>query len=517
MSDRLPRLTCAVLLKQADRNLPGWLAWHLALGIEHIAIIDSGAFDDTRQIVQGLQKDWPLSWHPIETELSQTPEEHRLEMTRQAISHLHHVTQAMPQRVTDEEDGETTPVEDWVIILDADEYLSPSRELTAMLHQTEEDTTGIALHWRIYGDAGLLTPPPGHVVANYTWHAPPSFADHRFVRLVARLESLPSPAKLTDPHMLGLSPEQIIRPNGRPFEPTDDEVLNSELWEGGCIQHYICALAHNEEELPPPMRAHYNRNEHMTAPQTRDLQAMRQLSNKMRESALRAGLARLQKLVEPQLEEAQLKHQEDETDLAIRSHVRHGTFHYDRIRSSVRSDLLLNPQFSTRYETGQTVLLRFPEGRLLEGDPPNHHEPLIGFWLESVPHLLTLYGQDRLPFTLGDAPCPFGLASLRIAPGTQKRFVHLPHEANHGSTPLEIIPTNTAPAFLFAPLPPIDEPDGLSIHGLLTWLAGHPDIQPYDLARGLLLLSPSSAQHLRNLAPILADFLPSQPQPDFLP
>ncbi|MBA5725931.1 glycosyltransferase family 2 protein [Bombella favorum] len=516
MFDRLPRLTCAVLLKQADRNLLGWLAWHLALGIEHIAIMDSGAFDDARQIVQSLQQDWPLSWHPVEAEPDQTPEEHRLEMTRQAISHLHHVTQAMPQEVIDEENGETTPVDDWVIVLDADEYLAPSRELISLLYQAKEETTAFALHWRIYGDAGLLTPPPGHVVANHTWHAPPMFADHRFVRLIARLDCLPTPAKLTDPHMLGLSPEQILRPNGRPFIP-GDEALHSELWEGGCIQHYICALAHNEEELPPPMRAYYNRNEQMTAPQTRDLQTMRQLANQLRESALRAGLSRLQKLVEPQLEEAQLKHQEDETDLAIRSHVQHDTFHYDRIRSSVRSDLLLNPQFSTRYETGQTVLLRFPEGRLLEGDPPNHHEPLIGFRLESTPHLLTLYGQDRSPFTLGDAPCPFGMASLRITPSTQQQFVHLPHETGHGSTPLEIIPTNAVPAFLYTPLPPIDEPDGLSVHGLLTWLAGHPDLQPYDLARALLLLSPASAQHLHNLAPILAEFLPSQPKPDFLP
>ena len=108
MFDRLPRLTCAVLLKQADRNLLGWLAWHLALGIEHIAIMDSGSFDDARQIVQSLQQDWPLSWHPVEAEPDQTPEEHRLEMTRQAISHLHHVTQAMPQEVIDEENGETT-------------------------------------------------------------------------------------------------------------------------------------------------------------------------------------------------------------------------------------------------------------------------------------------------------------------------------------------------------------------------------------------------------------------------
>ncbi|MUH03331.1 hypothetical protein GM609_07460 [Bombella sp. ESL0387] len=516
MSDRHPRLTCAVLLKQADHTLPGWLAWHLALGIEHIAIIDAGAFDNVRQIVQSLQQDWPLSWHPVELREELSPEGRRLELTRQAITHLRQITQNMPRDVQEEAEGDTIPVEDWIIILDADEYLSPTRELARLFPPSTDEIAAMAIHWRIYGSAGHVQPPPGHVVANHLWHAMPSFADHRFVRLMARLDQLPTPARLTDAHMLGLLPEQIIRADGEPYQP-DRETLPEKPWAGGCIQHYICALAHGEDELPPPMRAHYNRNEQVTPPQERDLQAMRVLSNRMRESALKAGLSRLQKLVEPQLEEARLHYQEDATALGIRDLVQHGTFQYERIRPSTQSGLLLNNQFSARYEAGQTVLLRFPEGRLLTGDQSDHHEPLIGFWLKSTPHLLTLHEQDRSSFTLGDAPCPFGMASLRITFNTQRQAIHLPHETGHASMPLELIPTSTAPACLFTPLPPVDEPEGLSVHGLLTWLAGHPGLPPHDLARALLLLSPDSAQHLHNLAPMLGEFLPLRPRPEFLP
>lgn len=516
MSARRPRLTCALLIKQADHTLPGWLAWHLSSGIEHVAVIDGGSDDNARQVIRSLQPEWPVSWRPVSLPDNLTAEERRLTLTRHAVTHLRHITQGMNQ-LSREEDGHEDPVDDWIIILDADEYLTADRNVQTLFRHISEDTAAIALHWRIHGTAGHLSPPPGHIIANHIWHALPTFPDHQFVRLLARLDSLPEAEELTDALALGLPEGRITRVDGQPYRP-DDEAALSSPWEGGCIQHYICAQAHGKKELPPPMRAHYDRNEQMTAPSMQALQEMRELANEMREAALLSGLARLRDLAERRLDEYRQKQREHDTAMAIEDHVQHDTFHYDRVLPPAESTLLLDQQFSAPYVTGQTVLLRFMEGRLLECDQSEQRQPFIGFWQEANPHILTLHTQDQVPFTLGDAPCPFGMTSLRITFDQEKRVVHLPQETGHGSTPLEMIPASVAPSVLFMPLPQADEPDGLSVHGLFMWLMGHPGIRPQDLQRALLLLSPASAQQLRTLAPVLEEFLPRfQTRPAFMP
>lgn len=494
----------------------GWLTWHLALGVDHIAVIDSGTCDRARQIIQGLRGDWPVSWQPVELQDGLAPEIRRLEMTRQAIDHVRRITQTPDQ--PDEEDifTETDLTDDWLLILDADEYLVPEYNLSDMFHGAPEETSAVAIHWRIYGAAGHLSPPPGHILAHHTWHALPSFADHKIVRLMARLHHLPETSRLTDPLGLNLPADSIRRINGTPHQPSED-LPPAELWVGGSIQHYICAQAQSDEELPPPMRAHYDRNEQLTILSMDRLWQMRRLSNQMQEDALRSGLIRLRGLVAQQVEEIRLRWEKSEADLPIENHVQHGTFQYDRVRPLSQSRLLLDDQFSASYRIGQTVLLRSAEGRLLEGDQPDHREPFIGFWQANAPHVLTLYTQEGTPFILGDAPCPFGMTSLRITFNADRRVIHLPHETGHSGTPLEMIPANVPPSHLFAPLPPTDEPEGLSVRGLLIWLAGHPDLKPYDLHRALLLLSPDSAQHMCNLAPVLEGFLPPLPRAEFLP
>lgn len=516
MSARRPRLTCAVLIRQADRHLMGWLTWHLALGVDHIAVIDSGTCDRARQIVQGLGRNWPVSWHPVELQDGLEPEARRLELTRHAVDHVRQVTQALDRADDEDMSPEPEPADDWLLILDADEYLVPEYNLSDMFQGTPEDTAAVAIHWRIYGAAGHLSPPPGHILAHHTWHAPPSFTDHKFVRLLARLEHLPEASGLTDPLGLNLPADRIRRLDGSPYQPSAD-ISPTELWIGGSIQHYVCAQAHGEDELPAPLRAHYDRNEQMKVMSLDRLWDMRRLANQIQEQALQAGLARLRGLVAQQVEEIRLHWEKQEADLPIGNHVQHGTFQYDRVRPPSQGRLLLDEQFSASYRVGQTVLLRSSEGRLLEGDQPDHREPFIGFWQAGTPHVLTLYTQEGKPFILGDAPCVFGMTSLHISFNADRRVIHLPHETGHSSTPLEMIPASVPPAHLFAPLPQADEPEGLSVRGLLVWLAGHPNLRPYDLHRALLLLSPDSAQHMRNLAPILESFLPPPPRAAFLP
>ncbi|MCX5616890.1 glycosyltransferase family 2 protein [Bombella sp. TMW 2.2559] len=489
----------------------GWLAWHLSLGMEHITIIDAGVCDGGRQIAQSLSPNWPVSWCPVELPNELSAEARRLELTRCAIDQLHQVTQKITP-TTDIVDNQKPSIENWILILDADEYLKPDHNLSDLVRNATTDTTAIAIHWRIHGTAGHLATPPGHIIPNHLWHAPPTYADHQFVRLLTRLDAIPEPLTLNNAFTLDQPIDQIIRLDGSLYEYVSTPIL----WEGGCIQHYICAQAH-DGELPPFMHAYYDRNEELAPVPHRQLETMRPLANQIRESALKTGLARLLHLAKNHYAQSQCSADQWNIDQALANHVQHDTFHYERIPPSFRNTLLLNEHFSAEYEPEYVVLLRSAEGRLLKDDPPSHQEPLIGLWQKKVPSILSLCLQDMSPFTLGDVPCPFGISSLRISFDSQEKIIYLPQETGYNHTPLEIVPANMPFPFLFTPLPPVDEPNGLSIKGLFTWLLGHPYLHPVDLRRTLLLLSPSSVQHLRNLVPILEEFFPLHSAADFLP
>lgn len=504
MSAKRNRVGCAVLLKHADHHLSGWLAWHLALGIDHIAVVTANPSDDTQQVLQAYQDHPSISWLTPELEAHLSPEAHRLELTRHALRHLKQIlTDSFSSQ---EEDTSLTthhPTDDWVIVLDADEYLHVDPDLEMRLCFADRNAAALAFNWRVFGSAGHLTPPKGHIVTNHIWHAPQGFYDHYITRRIVRMEHIPPVDTITNPFTFNIPAHKVAHASGDNSQTANKS--EHKKWEGGCILHYICAQAH-DDELSSAMRAYYDRNEVMFSPQKRQLHATRLISHTLREIALTIGLEQLKELVEQQAQDD--ANTLPPTDNFLGEHVQHATFSYTHSTLSRKDNLLLNAQFSAPYAINNTFLLRDAEGKLLECDEQRGHNPLIAVWQKNTPNILSLYIQDEQNFALGDAFCAFHIASMNVTYDPQVNMIRLPHETGQDNTLLELVPSSVPLPFLFTPLPPADEQEGLSLYGLLIWAEGHPNLHPADLQRALLLLTPQATQELRTLIPVLKDFLP---------
>ncbi|MXV43816.1 hypothetical protein GS501_01950 [Saccharibacter sp. 17.LH.SD] len=481
MSDNLPSAACAVLVRNSQDTILNWISWHLSLGIRHIAVIDAGSEDGTSEIVQSLAQAWPVTWHAPSLEPEFSGEERREFLTRYAFNHL-------------------IGQEEWLIVLDSDEYLVPEPDLSTLLARGQ-DAAGIALNWCIYGSSGHRHRPRGHIVATHTRHATPSFADHAFTRLLVRGAYLTSPNHASEREPLDIPHHRLVTPQGTPLDKSD----GTPHWEGGRIQHYICPSSDSAEELPPHHYRHFNRNDIEENVSPTLLNAARQTQNALWQTLLEAGLHRLRSII-TQLDDQ--KNLSSEDDFHLPDYAQRPGFAYLRQRLTRREQLLLNPQAAPPCTITRAFLLRSTEGMLLEADPPKSHRPLIALIQEHNPRLLCLFPRDYREFTLGDVPTPMGMATVMTRRTHRPDVFSLPEETGHGKTLFEAVPLPdfTPPELLS--LPDLDRRQGLSLEGLLIWIEAHPSIHLQDLQRALCLLTKEDAILLCQEIPELQDFLP---------
>lgn len=135
---------CAIV-KDEDRDLREWLAYHLAIGFEHVLLYDNNSRIPLRTALEDLVSaglvtvvDWPLT-------------------RAQQLSAYHHALTAW---------GAATR---WLAFIDADEFILPLR------HDDIRDFLddygnygGVGANWAMFGSAGHMARPEGPVIANYT-------------------------------------------------------------------------------------------------------------------------------------------------------------------------------------------------------------------------------------------------------------------------------------------------------------------------------------------------------------
>ncbi|MXV36610.1 hypothetical protein GS535_08590 [Saccharibacter sp. EH611] len=482
MSVNRPSAACAVLVRNAQTTILDWLAWHLSLGFQRIFVIDAGSHDATERLVQPLTQDWPIMWDAPELPADLSPEERRSTLPRHTLSRMI---------------GE----EEWVTVLDADEYLVPDTDLLTLLGHGK-NAAGIALNWCIYGTSGHRQRPRGSLVATYSYRAHETLPDHGFTRLLVRSSYLTSPEHQAAPEDLDIPAERLVTPNGTPVQEGD----RSPHWEGGRISHFICPATQDAATLPPSLRLHFDRNDvHDPAPASL-ITAARHRFNALSRTLFNAGTQALRAMAS-QAEEIQKPPQPD-PDLDLPDRAQRPGFFYERMRPSRKDQLLLVPQAAPPYGITRAFLLRSAEGSLLEADPAGSHRPVIAFIQEQNPRLLSLVARDEHDLTLGDIPCPYGMATVLSRRTHRLEIFSLPEEAGHGETLFEAVPLPDMVPPDFLPLPPLDCRQGLSLNGLLTWLETHPEARPQDIQRTLCLLLHEEALQLGQNIPELIPFLP---------
>jgi len=120
-SPHLPRLSVVVLTLNEEANLGRCLASLATLGAE-VWVVDSGSTDRTAEIAKSLGA--ALVAHPFETQAQQ----------------FNWALDTLPLTA------------DWVLRLDADEYLTPelAREIPAALDAASDDVSGFLMRRRVY-------------------------------------------------------------------------------------------------------------------------------------------------------------------------------------------------------------------------------------------------------------------------------------------------------------------------------------------------------------------------------
>lgn len=176
-----------VHIKDEEDIIQEWMAFHLAVGFEHLFIIDNGSSDNTKHIIKSFCD------HDRVTYLFQ-PKGIPAEFSTIFIKNY----------------GDDFR---WMAFIDADEFMYPSdgNDIRATLSQYE-DVSGIGVYWQIYGSAGHETKPNGLAIENFNMRAKPDYYINRHVK------SIVDPSKVIGPigshifHLSGDFVDELRRP-----------------------------------------------------------------------------------------------------------------------------------------------------------------------------------------------------------------------------------------------------------------------------------------------------------------
>jgi hypothetical protein len=150
-------------VRNEERHLQEWLAWHFWLGFDSIFLLDNASTDATASTARSfsLHYDLKLLSYPSRAENFQTTV---YELTARAAA------------------GEY----DWLAFFDANEFLvlDDGKDLKTLLSARPE--AAIGLNWRIFGSSVQVETPKRLVTEHYTNRSSPDFPPNRHVKSIIR-------------------------------------------------------------------------------------------------------------------------------------------------------------------------------------------------------------------------------------------------------------------------------------------------------------------------------------------
>lgn len=157
-----------VHVKNEQDVIVEWMAFHLAVGFEHLYIIDNGSSDNTRNLIQNFSANDRVTYMFQPTG---TPADFSTIFLKNF--------------------GDTFR---WMAFIDADEFLYPSDggDIRSALTKYE-DVSAVGVYWHIYGSNGLEDKADGLVTDTFVQRAPCNYYLNRHVK------SIVNPRKVIGP------------------------------------------------------------------------------------------------------------------------------------------------------------------------------------------------------------------------------------------------------------------------------------------------------------------------------
>lgn len=164
---------CAIIYNEAPYLLE-WVAFHLAVGVEHFFIYDNDSDDGTSELLDSLAASGCVTRIPWSTAASRVLDPmHGPQITayRDFIRFRDRCT--------------------WAAFIDADEFIVPLADgsLPKLLARFPE-AEAVCVNWRIFGSAGEQEMTDRLVLERFPWRAIDAFPPNRHVKSIVRMDAL---------------------------------------------------------------------------------------------------------------------------------------------------------------------------------------------------------------------------------------------------------------------------------------------------------------------------------------
>lgn len=221
----LPRLAVAAIFRNEAPYVLEWLAHHRVVGVDFFYIADNASDDGTSELLQALHGLGYLQHIPFPSPAGQAPQ-------------LPAYTEILERYAVAEE---------WVAVIDADEFIVPddeSYDVRMCLHELSRrrpDAGAVALNWAIYGSSWLANHSSGLVTERFVRRAHLSFEPNLHYKTILRMAAFSGQIK--NPHHFELKPGwRYVHTDGRCVEFHERHgpgLSRNVVWEGMRLNHYI--------------------------------------------------------------------------------------------------------------------------------------------------------------------------------------------------------------------------------------------------------------------------------------
>lgn len=204
---------CAIVKNEAP-YLIEWALYHRSIGFDRIVIYENDSDDATPEVLEQLrQARWIDEWRPWRN-IAKSPQ----------FAAYADATRHCPT--------------DWLIFLDADEFINFYNRLTVneFLARFGPEIGSISINWRIFGSSGLQNYAPGLVIERFRHAGPQANPVHGHVKSFAR----PSYVRSVHMHAPHLSQGEARLADGGPLVmPSIHGVSDRVDWSVAKIHHYF--------------------------------------------------------------------------------------------------------------------------------------------------------------------------------------------------------------------------------------------------------------------------------------
>jgi Glycosyl transferase family 2 len=201
------------MVRNEERDIAEWLAYHLAVGFDACLVFDNLSTDRTAEIVRKFRRrfdvrltDWPATGPG---------------------------TQRRAYRECLTSFGQEF---EWISFTDADELLMPRQGDVKTLLASHGDSAAVAVNWAMFGSSGHTTRPPGLMMETFRRRAKSNFRQCAVVKYVVRPALV---RRVLNPCMFALD-GPVRTPGGRPVKwQTPDSATVLAEHSVAQINHYF--------------------------------------------------------------------------------------------------------------------------------------------------------------------------------------------------------------------------------------------------------------------------------------